>query len=260
MNKQWLIAVLIDWTIIVSAFVLAHCYYWLIPLAMLIIGNRQHALGILGHDGAHQLVIPRLRFCNDLLTDIFTFWPLGLNLKEYRKFHWDHHRNTNNDRDPEILLKKTLPNHITGPVTIRKVLLHGVMDLLGFGIPHIVRFLFYTRPRTIAGLIPIVVLDAVAIALLFTSLFMVPLLWFGSLLTSFWFFFRLRVWTEHVGLGVGKTLRFSPTWWQIALFLPHNTWLHYEHHAEPSVPFNRLRQMRTEVFTSLREIMLGKGQ
>jgi fatty acid desaturase len=66
----------LDWAIIILCFRLA---YWslfetsslilrivtLIPL-IVVIAARQHALGILGHDGAHRLIC-RNRVLNDLL-------------------------------------------------------------------------------------------------------------------------------------------------------------------------------------------------
>lgn len=247
----WIRAALLDWAVVVFAYCLAFHSLWLIPFAMLIIGNRQHAIGILGHDGAHQLIIPRSRYWNDWVANCFAFYPLGLSLREYRKFHWDHHRNVNTDRDPEVILKKTAPNPMVGPVSLTKVILHGAMDLLGFGVPHVARFLHYIRPKSVRDAIPIAVLGLVSSVLLCGPLYLIPVLWFGSLLTTFWFFFRLRVWTEHVGLGENETLQFTPSWWQVVLFLPHNTWLHHEHHSNPGMPFYRLPDVRTESFPSL---------
>jgi len=256
-NTKWLMAALADWTILAAAMFLGCKFPLMIPLAILVIGNRQHALGILGHDGSHQSVCRKHRGLNDLLTNVFAFIPLGICMREYRNFHWDHHRHTNNDRDPEVLLKHTMPNPITGPVTVGKVVRHGVMDLLGFGIPHEIRFMYYIRPRTFRDAVPMACLIAATIAAIYVGLYLVPVLWFASTATSFWFFFRLRVWTEHVGLGEGETLRFTPTRAERWLFLPHNTWLHFEHHQHPSVSFDNLPKLRTEIFPSLRQVITG---
>jgi fatty acid desaturase len=254
-SKKWLTAVFFDWVIVVLAICLSYFSYWFIPISILIIGNRQHALGILGHDGAHQLVCPRNKFLNDLITNIFVFYPFFISIKEYRKFHWDHHRNTNNDKDPEILLKATKPNSMEGPITLRKVVKHGLMDLMGFGIPHIVAFMFYIRPKKIRDSIPIFFVLLMSLFLIYSKNYLILVLWFVSLYTSFWFFFRLRVWTEHVGLDEGETLRFTPTMLEKILFLPHNTWLHYEHHEKPSVPFDKLPELRKDKFPKLRDLL-----
>jgi fatty acid desaturase len=84
---------------------------------------------------------------------------------------------------------------------------------------------------------------------------MIPILWVISMLTSFWFFFRLRVWTEHVGLKEGETLRFTPTFIERMLFLPHNTEYHYEHHESPGVSFDKLPELRKEKFPKLKDII-----
>src|SRR5208282_4423229 len=51
----WLRDAVLDWAVIVGAVTVAHVFSnpltWL--LALLVIGNRQHALAILGHDGTH---------------------------------------------------------------------------------------------------------------------------------------------------------------------------------------------------------------
>lgn len=251
LNTAWLAAAAFDWLMIAFAVCIAYCSPWLFPVSVLLIGNRQHALGILGHDGAHKLVCRRSKRINDCVTNLVAFYPLGMCLREYRKFHRDHHLYTNNDRDPEVLLKDTQPNPITGPVTLRKVLRHGLMDLVGFGIPHEIKFMLYIRPRTLRESVPIMALALISVALLFSPYYLIPILWLTSLATSFWFFFRLRVWSEHVGLGEGETLQFSPTLFERALFLPHNTWLHCEHHEKPAIEFNKLPALRTKQFPRL---------
>jgi hypothetical protein len=67
-------------------------------------------------------------------------------------------------------------------------------------------------------------------------------LWFGALATSYWAFFHLRMWIEHV--GTDGTHRVYLSWWQRLLFAPHNTWYHYEHHRWPSVPCHLLPRAR----------------
>jgi fatty acid desaturase len=68
------------------------------------------------------------------------------------------------------------------------------------------------------------------------------LIWYAASLTAFWAVFRLRMWTEHV--GTRETYRVSVSWWQRALYLPHNTWYHYEHHRWPSIPYWNLPRAR----------------
>ena len=237
---RWVAAAAIDWVVIIAGISLSYVSPWFVPMSLLIVGNRQHALGILGHDGAHQLVVRRSKFLNSLLTNMLTFYPLGLSLKEFREFHWDHHRNVNNDKDPEVKLKATWPNPIAGPVTRKKVVLHALCDLFGCGVTHTLHFFWRVRPRRVSDCGAIVSLYAVVGVLFANGIYLAPLIWVISLVTTFWFWFRFRVWTEHVGLEEGETHIIDPPLWQKLLILPHNTWCHHEHHACPSTPFSEL--------------------
>src|SRR5437867_3700572 len=68
---RWLAACATDWTIIVIAMVAAHQIgrAWAYLFAIAIIGARQHALLLLGHDAAHYLV-SRKKWLNDLLSNV----------------------------------------------------------------------------------------------------------------------------------------------------------------------------------------------
>lgn len=237
--KQWLVTAAIDWCVIVAAFALAAIDWRLAILSWLVIGNRQHALAILGHDGAHRLVCYS-RELNDFLTNALVFYPLCLSLKYYRRFHFEHHRNTNNDKDPEVRLKKIGPLPMVAPFSQAKVFSHAALDLLGAGVPQLLAFMWEVRPKKAVQYMQFALAAALVTALCWLGLWWVPALWFGSLLTSFWACFRLRVWSEHVGLGEGETLQFTPNWWQKVLFLPHNSWCHHWHHEKPGIPFYEL--------------------
>jgi fatty acid desaturase len=237
---RWVFAAIIDWIAIVAGISLSYISLWFIPVSMLIIGNRQHALGILGHDGAHQLVVRRHKVLNNWLTNLLAFWPLGLSLKEFRKFHWDHHRHVNSERDPELALKNTWPNPIAAPVTTRKVVGHGICDLLGMGATHSLRFFWCVRPRSLSDCGAIVALFGTCTVLILNGIYLAPLLWLSSIVITFWFWFRLRVWTEHVGLGEGETHVLNPPLWMKLLILPHSTWCHHSHHEHPGIPFSKL--------------------
>lgn len=52
--------------------------------------------------------------------------------------------------------------------------------------------------------------------------------------------FWMRTWLEHVGLeaaGRKESHRLSANALERFLFFPHNTWLDYEHHLYPQVPY-----------------------
>ena len=95
----WLRDAVLDWTVIAGALGLVHVFSnpltWL--LALLIIGNRQHALAILGHDGTH-FTLSHNRRLNDFLTNLMAFWPIGLTVSGYRALHFKHHKHTGTER------------------------------------------------------------------------------------------------------------------------------------------------------------------
>jgi fatty acid desaturase len=233
---RWLAGVTLDWAVIVVALLAAA---WIrrpgaYLLTMLVVGNRQHALAIIGHDGAHRSVC-RARFANDALTCLLCFWPLGLGLDGYRKHHYTHHRHTGTATDPELHYKGWGAPQWDLPTSRGRFAALLVRDLLGLS-PQSLLNLRRTIPAlSVRDVVGPVLWWAVALTLLFRAGHAwVALLWAGSLATSYWATFRVRVWTEH--MGTGGTHRISATWWQRLLFAPHNTWCHWEHHRWPSLP------------------------
>ena len=72
-------------------------YFWhpaLYLLAVMVIGSRQHALLILGHDASHYRYLPT-RWQNDLFANLLLMWPTFASVEGFRKFHGTHHQFTN---------------------------------------------------------------------------------------------------------------------------------------------------------------------
>lgn len=93
-------------------------------LGIFIVGARQLGLAILMHDAAHGLLSPHLKF-NDFLGNVLCAWPQGLNLYEYRPYHMKHHRFTQQENDPDLVLSRPFP--ISKASLMRKI----ARDLLG---------------------------------------------------------------------------------------------------------------------------------
>jgi fatty acid desaturase len=74
------------------------------------------------------------------------------------------------------------------------------------------------------------------------GLWWVAALWYGSLVTAFMMFFRLRLWLEHQGSDLAHRLDLNP--WEGALLAPHLAWHHWEHHQFPAVPYWKLPALR----------------
>ena len=240
---RWVFAAAVDWAVIAAAFwavgrVVAGPWTvvaWVV--ASWVIGTRQHAIAILGHEGAHGLV-SRNRLLNDWATRFVCFAPLGVDLKGYWEFHRAHHLRNGGPDDPETLFKQ-LEGKWELPMSRGRLARYVVTDLLGAGAPFAIGLAVNLRPRDAAGLLALAAWWGGAIGVVaWTGCWWVLALWFVSFVTSFWCVFRLRMLTEHVGTPTTHCLRAS--WWQRAVFLPHGTWLHDVHHANQNVPFHQL--------------------
>lgn len=258
---RWCLAAVWDWALILAALAVAivsqHPAVYV--LAVLVIGNRQHALSILGHDGGHRLVC-RKRWLNDALTNLLAFWPMMVGIHAYRKFHFAHHRLTGEADDPELALKGRAAPRYDLPAPRPRLLRRFVFDLLGGGADEVLDLALYIRPLTWSDRLgPIAWWLVVGGACVAAGFWQAPAVWFVALVTSYWATFRLRIWTEH--MGTTGTHRIHVAWWQRVLFAPHNTWYHYEHHRWPAVPFYRLPAARSldrdEPVVSLTEVLHG---
>lgn len=239
---RWLMAAAVDWLIISLAYAtVAHAHgpalvvAWVV--ASWVIGTRQHALGILGHDGAHGLV-SRTRWLNDWATRWLCFSPLGVDLSAYWTFHSRHHRANGHDDDPEVIFK-ALEGKWSLPMSWRTLARYAALDLVGAGSPYAAGLAISLHPKDRTGWLALAGWWGVALSLVaWFGAWWIPGLWLFAYLTSFWAVFRLRMITEH--LGTSGTHQIRPSWWQRAVFLPHNTWLHDVHHANPNVPCHQL--------------------
>jgi fatty acid desaturase len=222
--------------------------HWLLYVpAVLVLGSRQHAIGILGHDGAHGL-ISRNKRLNRILSEMCT-WPLLVNVHDgYKEWHMDHHRHLGTARDPEHYGYRRLPAYVL-PVSRARVVRLFILDLFGLGLHEVLMFVRVVFPRHAVNFIgPILLwLSAFGVAYWFDMLW-VPVLWLVALITGFWAVFRVRTWAEHVGKTAGPGKEASHRYHIGALgrflFFPHNVWYHYEHHVYASVPFFNLPKLR----------------
>jgi fatty acid desaturase len=241
---RWLWAATADWLVVLATTALTMYLDspWAWPAALLVIGNRQHALSILGHDGGHRLV-SRRKWLNDALTNLLCFWPLGVGIHGYRKFHFSHHRLTGTVADPELELKRLATPLYDLPATRGRMVRQFCKDLLGGGLREIIDLVQHVRPLTagdrLGPLLWWMMVGGLCVAL---GWWLAVLLWFGAMLSAYWATFRLRIWIEHI--GTSDTHRVHAAWWQRLLFAPHNTWYHYEHHRWPAVPCSRLPALR----------------
>lgn len=233
--SRWGASVTFDWLLILLCFATADRWSWCAPLIVFPVGILQHAIGILGHEGAHRTG-SRI---SDWLTCLFCLWPVGVGINGYRRFHFAHHKHLNDpDRDPEQVHRLRMSGwQWRTPCGPWKRAGLFVLDHLGLGLLEISKALRIIPRYRSDYLSPGLLIGS---AILFSAYWPTGLLWHLSLVTSFWAVFRLRIWTEHVGSESGTHETVRPKWWR-SWYQPHGTWMHAEHHARPGVPFQHLR-------------------
>ena len=242
--SPWLFHMILDWSIIGLALLFAQKLHS-IPAylaALLIIGNRQHALAVLGHEGTHYTLHMNRKF-NDFLSNLFCFWPLLLTVNGYRRLHFTHHSNTGTISDPELLHKQARAPQWDLPLDKKKVLLYAVKDVFGYSIQDLFIILTFSRPENKKMLLPAAFLHLGFIIIsIVTGCWEAVPLWYGALATTFMMFFRFRLWFEHQGTSDTQRIHLTPIY--AAIFAPHKIWLHWEHHRCPTVPYHKLEDAR----------------
>ena len=105
-RSSWkgLAAVVHCWAVIAAAIGLGVAWPYLIPLSVMLIGNRQLGLFILMHDAAHGLLHPN-RWVNDWVGT----WLCSSTLGRYRPYHLQHHRYVQQTEDPDLVLSAPFP-------------------------------------------------------------------------------------------------------------------------------------------------------
>lgn len=90
------------WVAIVIAWAVAAYlpYWWVILLAMLVIGTRLYSLLIIAHDGLHRRLFKTIK-ANDLWNDIFILGTIGTITRLNRVNHMRHHRELALPTDPD---------------------------------------------------------------------------------------------------------------------------------------------------------------
>jgi fatty acid desaturase len=108
------------WLVIGAAVVIGVTWPPMVPLMVVVIGNRQLGLFILMHDAAHGLLHP-----NRAINDWVARWFCGSELDAYRPYHLQHHRYVQQSEDPDLVLSAPFP--VTALSLRRKI----IRDLTG---------------------------------------------------------------------------------------------------------------------------------
>jgi fatty acid desaturase len=216
-----------------------------VALLVLVAAHGGHMLGFIGHEGVH-LMLARNKYVSILVGAFFSamtsFAAIG-----YGIAHWNHHRFTNQESDPDAHLyaqfrtfwSRALKARTTGSRSHQKNLVNIALGRplqFGYKLPFSAR-----AQRVLAWvnlgmlLFWLVVYGTVAYVSPTTALFAIVLPFLLLLPMS-----GLRGYIEHAGTGIGAfrdTRSYASPVFTV-LFFGNN--FHLEHHLYPGVPCYRL--------------------
>ena len=220
-------------------------FTWLVCSAL--IGGRQLGLSILMHDAAHR-VLMRHAGLNDFAGHWLCGGAVGAHMYDYRPYHLSHHRHTQQDQDPDLVLSAPFP--VSASSLWRKVW----RDMSGrTGIKQRMAQLRPTPGRGVSGALrhekAFVLCNLLLLGLLWSAgqPMLYVWLWLVPLLTWFQLFSRVRNIAEHAVTGdrnnrLRNTRTTFANLFERALVAPYWVNYHLEHHLYTFVPCWKLRQ------------------
>jgi fatty acid desaturase len=222
-----------------------------------IMGVVQHTLATFIHEAAHLNLFSNKRL-NDGFGHFLCSAPLLSYLKDYRYFHFEHHRFTGKiDKDPELKFYRAMKIK-PGPYTKKEIIKVFLNDFSGAsyfrGLKY---FLSYIKlKRKVVLIEKPSVLDHFSVL---TWITIIPfIMWSLSLLTPFLIFWVAPILTlspillrwhgygehirEHDGCASSNTLTHQLSWPMTLFLYPINSSYHLEHHLYPQLPWHSLKR------------------
>lgn len=220
------------------------------------IAGRQLGLAILMHEGAHGLIANNVKF-NNYISQFFCAFPMAVDTYDYRHYHLKHHRHTQTEDDPDLVLSKPFP--ITKSSFIRKML----RDLSGItGIRQRYQSIQRTFDndtlkvdgKEISGFKSKTTLRGILLSqfLIFISMSVVGSWWYYfafwlvPALTIFQFFYRIRNIAEHAVVpndcdDFNNARTTNASFIERCFVAPYYVNYHLEHHLFMFIPCYKLK-------------------
>jgi fatty acid desaturase len=248
------LAIVHCWGVILAAWIIASTYTnpVTVILAIMVVGTRQLGLFVLTHDGAHGAL-----FANRKVNDWVCEWLLNRpftdeKIDSYRKYHVQHHVNTQQEDDPDLVLSKPFP---ISKSSFRRKLIRDLTGQTGwdqYGRIVSTAFKGETLTQRLSNawrrigpniLINLMFLTGFALTGVWYMYF---LLWWVPALTWNRFVVRLRNIGEHAVVPdnddrLRNTRTTLTSWWERALIAPYNVHYHLEHHLVVNCPHYKLK-------------------
>lgn len=234
----------LDWIAILLA-VMAVCFmsWWLTPFALVLIVNRQSALGNILHDAGHRN-LHRAPWLNDGIASLLVAPLLFTSMQQYRESHFLHHVNLGDaERGPAYLVPATFEHEGSWDKSYRHQAFNlstwwvsTAGDLGAVGTPLMSRLYMLVWWTAFGSLMCMVA--GCAFAAWFTVLWLISRATLFHLITTF------REMCDHYTLESGGVVSFSRDiahhgLWSRVIH-PRNNGYHLTHHLLPAVPYYRL--------------------
>lgn len=227
-----------------------------LPVSMLIIAARQHALAILMHEGVH-FTLARDRSLNELVSNWFCAFPLGMVTSLYRRWHLAHHAAPNTQSDPDYL-QHVADDDFQVPMLRRALFILMLKDLTGINLRKWIGgttawlgwpFVFKSEKDislSVRERCQFVLFWATvaALAIMTGTYVYLAVVWYIPILTMLPAFARVRTIAEHnFELSpdeLDHTRHVNGRAIERFFIAPFNINYHIAHHYFPSVPFYNL--------------------
>jgi fatty acid desaturase len=241
--------IVFDWMMIFVSVWAVYRVGWVIsPVALVIMGNRQRALGNLLNEASHGNLSAR-RQINDYLAHLLLAAPLLTSLSVYRDQHARHHAWLGDPkRDPDILLPLAQEGdrwfHAYARYLAKSTMLRGSVMGHFSG-----RNLSFRQQAQIIGWWLVAGLLIAMVDLHFAAVF--GAVWLGARITVFHAITTFREMTDHYGLTPGGVFSFTreiPDHGPLSVLLhPHHNGYHLTHHLFPAVPYHELPRLHARL-------------
>jgi fatty acid desaturase len=232
--------------------------WWLLPIAWILIGSRQHAIAVLMHETVHQRLAkswPASQVVGRLCA-----WSIFISWSSFKRNHLGHHKHLNSDDDPDLQFKRReAPNDWIFPKSPSQLALLMTKDLYGYGFIGLTGQLRRYQDKQPASVQVKPQADPVVWRLSFTGAFIglwlllvgwqsFLLLWLVPIFTTLPFMLRFRSISEHFHLDDDleeKTRTVRASWFEreVLGFGPHMIGYHTPHHRYPGVPCHNLKRL-----------------
>jgi len=230
-----------DWATIFAAFALVHeISIAFLPLTLLVIGNRQRALGNLMHDAAHGSTGGDRRRA-DLIARLVLFLPMFNSIRLYRRDHFAHHRSLGTPGLDVDLIHREEDMGLPWPLLwwrqianeqnwkssclghLRRGSRHEIAEIAACWTLILLAIAATTSPRTAGEFV---------------------LIWLLARASVFHAITMFREISDHVGMHPGGVMGFSRNVTShgilAALIHPHHNGYHLAHHLNPAMPYYAL--------------------